>query len=302
VPWARGRCERVTIWMRQFGAPLTPPSREELSCSTSGRTHDESPTSIPAVESTSSQFAGRTGRIWARGNVGSEPESVLSDGTAGVMASRSAAARPERKVKYDSIEIDTDEMLRLVGAKIRRVRQERQLTLEVVANRTGLTGAMVSMVELGRVAPSIGTLVAIASALDIHMSDLFDIPAGDVGEPVTTQNKQPTFETAEGVLRRLVQVDGSRGLEFAINEYRQGTSNAATAVRHRGREYGLLLEGRLTVELGDSSHDLRPGDSITYSSMTPHRIINTGRGIARAVWVKLDSDGPADAARVWSAK
>ena len=213
---------------------------------------------------------------------------------------RSSSARATRQAKSGAIEIDTDEMLRVVGSKIRRVRQERQLTLDTVANRTGLTGAMVSMVELGRVAPSFGTLVAIASALDIHMSDLFDIPVRAAREPVTRLAEQPTFETAVGVLRRLVQVDDSRGLEFVINEYRPGTSNSPSAVHHNGHEYGLLLAGHLTIELSGATYDLRPGDSITYSSTTPHRIINNGRGVARAAWVKLDSDRPPDAGRLRS--
>jgi transcriptional regulator with XRE-family HTH domain len=215
-----------------------------------------------------------------------------------VAAGTGRTARAARPPRNDAIEIDTDEMLRIVGSKIRRVRQERQLTLETVANRTGLTGAMVSMVELGRVAPSFGTLVAIASALDIHMSDLFDIPTRSVRDPVTRLAEQPTFETAVGVLRRLVHVDDSRNLEFVINEYRPGTSNSATPVRHSGQEYGLLLSGRLTIELSDIRYDLRPGDSITYASSTPHRIINDGRGIARAAWLKLDSDRPPDAGRL----
>src|SRR5262245_35837545 len=185
-------------------------------------------------------------------------------------------------------------MLRAIGTTIRRVRHERGLTLDTVAGRTGLTAAMVSMVELGRVAPSFGTLIAIASALNIHMSDLFDVPEAAVREPVRRKADQLTFESAVGVLRRLVQVDDRRGLEFVINEYRPGTANAATAVHHAGFEYGLLLEGSLVVELAGEAFVMKPGDSISYASATPHRIVNEGPKTARAVWVKLDSDRTAD--------
>src|SRR5262245_43085041 len=185
-------------------------------------------------------------------------------------------------------------MLRAIGTKIRRVRHERGLTLDTVAGRTGLTAAMVSMVELGRVAPSFGTLIAIASALDIHLSDLFDVGDQGAREPVRREADQPVLETSEGVTRRIVQVDDARGLELIINEYEPGTSNAATAVRHSGVEYALLVEGSLIVELGDTRHELHAGDSIAYQSSTPHRIINEGRVRARAVWVKLDTDGPID--------
>jgi transcriptional regulator with XRE-family HTH domain len=211
---------------------------------------------------------------------------------------RTTQARSRKRRDADAITIDTEEMLRVIGAKIRRERHERGLTLDTVAGRTGLTAAMVSMVELGRVAPSFGTLIAIASALDIHMSDLFDVPETAVREPVRRRADQLTFESAVGVLRRLVQVDDRRGLEFVVNEYRPGTSNAATAVHHAGFEYGLLLEGSLIVELAGEPYVMKPGDSISYASATPHRIVNEGPKTARAVWVKLDSDRAADGRQV----
>ena len=188
------------------------------------------------------------------------------------------------------IQIDTEEMLRAVGSRIRRERHGQQLTLDTIASRTGLTSAMVSMVELGRVTPSFGSLLAIASALGIHMSDLFDLPAAAAREPVVRQQDQPIFETALGVLRRLLRVDDVHGVEFVINEYGPGTSSSATPVRHAGYEYGVLLDGALVVELAGQRHEMNPGDSISYSSSTPHRIFNPSSTGARAVWIKLDSD------------
>jgi transcriptional regulator with XRE-family HTH domain len=207
---------------------------------------------------------------------------------------RRSGARARQRTDADPIEIDTEEMLRVIGAKIRQVRHERGLTLDTVAGRTGLTAAMVSMVELGRVAPSFGTLIAIASALNIHMSDLFYSPEVIVREPVRRKADQVTFETSAGVLRRLVQNDDSRGLEFVINEYGPRTSSASTAVHHAGYEYGLLLEGSLVIELDGEAYELKPGDSISYSSNTPHRIANNGARKARAIWVKLDADRAVD--------
>ncbi len=209
---------------------------------------------------------------------------------------RPRRARAQQARRADTINIDTEEMLRAVGSRLRRTRQSQQLTLDIVASRSGLTAAMVSMVELGRVAPSFGTLIAIASALDIRLSDLFDVGEQGAKESVCREEDQPLLETSVGVLRRIVQVDQARGLELVINHYEPGTANAATAVRHAGVEYGLLVEGSLTIELAGVPYELHPGDSISYPSSTPHRIINDGPVTARAIWVKLDADG-ADSGR-----
>ena len=56
---------------------------------------------------------------------------------------------------------------------------------------------------------------------------------------------------------------------------------------HEGREFGLILDGELVVELGFESYTLRAGDSIIFESTTPHRLINKNTQPIRAVWVVL---------------
>jgi uncharacterized cupin superfamily protein len=57
---------------------------------------------------------------------------------------------------------------------------------------------------------------------------------------------------------------------------------------HEGREFGLMLEGELVVELGFDAYTLRPGDSIIFDSTTPHRLTNRGAQPMRALWVVLN--------------
>ena len=56
---------------------------------------------------------------------------------------------------------------------------------------------------------------------------------------------------------------------------------------HEGREFGLILEGELVVELGFESYTLNVGDSIVFESSTPHRLVNNSIHRMRAVWVVL---------------
>ena len=98
------------------------------------------------------------------------------------------------------------------------------------------------------------------------------------------------------MLRRIVQVDQARGLELVINHYEPGTSNAATAVRHNGVEYGLLVEGSLTIELAGVA--VRPApwrlDLVSVVDAASH---HQRRAADRAaIWVKLDADA-ADGVR-----
>ena len=180
-----------------------------------------------------------------------------------------------------------DDALVSLGIKVRALRRKRGLTLQELAASTGLSSSMLSMVERGRASPSIGTLVTVASALGVHMSALFDREDGADPEPVHRAAEQPVVETPEGVLRRLAIVDEEHDVEVVINEYPGGTASASRPLHHAGHEYGVVLEGVLTVEFDDASYHLSAGDAIAYSSETPHRLSNPGTRRARAVWINI---------------
>lgn len=181
-----------------------------------------------------------------------------------------------------------EQTMLLVGARIRAMRSRQQLTLRDVAERTGVSVSMLSMLERGVSTASVGTLVAVASALGVHMYDLFAHKDGPDGSPVTRLAQQTVVNMGEGTTRRVAHNDNVAGLELAVNEYDLGGSSGLSATHHDGREFGVLISGQLTIELDGQSHVLEPGDVIAYSSERPHRIVNTGDERAVAVWVNVD--------------
>ena len=187
----------------------------------------------------------------------------------------------------DLIDLAANALL-AIGSRIRQLRGERGLTLQGLAEMTGLSSSLLSLVERGKTSPSIGTLVAIAHAFDVHMTDLMpETPATEV-LPVLRHDEQRVYATPEGVTRRILRDDRIRGLELALNEYGPGGRSADSLLHHAGYEYGVVIEGTLTVEMDGDSFELQPGDSIAYDSTQPHRIMNKGRRAARAMWVNLD--------------
>jgi transcriptional regulator with XRE-family HTH domain len=191
---------------------------------------------------------------------------------------------PETPENWDQAAAAT---LVAIGARIRNRRVAQTLTLQELGEMTGLSASMLSLVERGKTSPSIGTLVSIASALNVHMSDLVSDDGQGEPDPVSRSADQAVFKTPSGVLRRVLRDDRQRGIEVAINEYTPGGASADWALRHDGYEYGVVIDGRLRVQIGDDAYELEPGDLISYPSTRPHRILNAGRRTARAVWVNF---------------
>jgi transcriptional regulator with XRE-family HTH domain len=180
------------------------------------------------------------------------------------------------------------ETISRVGSRMRARRKEAGLTLSDLASRTGVSVSMLSMLERGLAGPSIGTLVAVASALRLPMHELFDDRETPPASPVTPKASQHVVVSQAGVVRRLAHRLAEDGFEIAVNEYPPGTASAEKATHHSGREYGVLVQGSLVVELDGVEHVLKPGDAIAYDSDAPHRFINRGRTQARAVWLNAD--------------
>jgi len=180
--------------------------------------------------------------------------------------------------------------LTVIGLRIKETRLARGMTLQSVSDVSGLSPSMLSLVERGRASPSIGSLVVIASALGVTMSDLVANDPLPEERLVVRSSDAKAVETAQHVIRRVLREDKSRGLSVAVNEYAPGTGNADQPITHDGFEYGFILEGQLTVSVEETSYVLDAGDLISYSSRRPHRLWNYSDARVRTLWFNLSRD------------
>lgn len=195
--------------------------------------------------------------------------------------------KSEKSIDDGFLEVDSAEALAKIGGRIKELRHTRRLTLQSLATATGLSSSMLSLVERGKASPSLGTLLRICSALDVQMSDLFDFVPNVTRDVVVRNKDHPFLHTTQGVTRRIVRSDHARGIEFVVNEFSPHTESDSDRKPHPGHEYGLVLKGKLIVDLDGVSHELNAGDSIAFDSTIPHRFVNESKNQAVAVWVNM---------------
>jgi transcriptional regulator with XRE-family HTH domain len=182
-----------------------------------------------------------------------------------------------------------DVVLRAIGRRIRHKRAAQGLTLAEVAEKTGLSVSMLSLVERGKASASVGTLVAIGSTLDLRVAELIGGREQE-SKIVTPFGDQSVLKALRGVVHRVVADDQIRGLQITFNQYGRGTANSPKPITHEGFEYGLILDGNLEVTVDGTRHSLSVGDLISYRSTRPHRIVNRGKKRARAIWINLRTE------------
>jgi transcriptional regulator with XRE-family HTH domain len=196
----------------------------------------------------------------------------------------------------------------------RRLRAERErsgLSLRGLAARLDISPSALSQIETGRSRPSVGSLYAITSELGVSLDSLFD-EAGDrpsapqpsradqVQEnepgPVQRAGARRALDLEAGVRWERLTAAADPEVDFLYVAYEPGGASSSGLIRHSGREYGLVLDGELTVTVGFDTHMLAAGDSISFDSTIPHRLANDGNARVLGIWVVIGrrSDPRAD--------
>ncbi len=170
-----------------------------------------------------------------------------------------------------------------IGQKIREVRKAGGLTLREIAKKVGLTPGAISQIECGRSNPSVGTLKAIADALGITMGSLFD-GSQSLESAIVRPIERKILSPRRGITYYLLTPDLNGRVEFILSEYQVGATTGELRYAHAGEECGLVLRGRLELQVGEERYVLGAGDSIRFDCSIPHRLTNIGRGILRCIW------------------
>ena len=192
-----------------------------------------------------------------------------------------------------------------VGAELRRVRESRKLSLRAVASAVGVSASLLSQVETGKTQPSVSTLYALVNYLGISLDGLMGhnrVEASPLGLSTSTDSTSsddrrsdsvvqrrednPVIEMENGVTWERLAVGDSAVADPLIVTYAPAGSSSVEGkmMRHAALEYGVLLEGRLTLRIDFETYVLTPGDSFCFDAQRPHLYINEGDVPARGIW------------------
>jgi transcriptional regulator with XRE-family HTH domain len=194
-----------------------------------------------------------------------------------------------------------------IGTRLREERERVQISQRELARRIGLSASLISQIESGQSKPSVSTLYAIVTELGVSVDDVFrgsnghsgavlgtgeGSPGADEG-PVVRSDERHVIDLDSGVRWERLTSHQHEDVDFLHVIYDVGGSSASDTMmmRHPGREYGIVMSGRLGVQLGFDQYELAAGDSIGFDSTQPHRLWNLGDEPVHGIWFVVGRDG-----------
>lgn len=163
---------------------------------------------------------------------------------------------------------------RALGARIRFIRREQDLSVLDLSSAANISAGMLSKIENGQISPSLSTLQSIANALKVSLSMLFAASEERRDCSYVRAKQGVVIERRGTKVGHVYQLLGHViGGDVAVEPYLitlEENAEAFTGFQHSGIEFIYMLSGEVIYRHGDTSHRLRPGDSLMFDSGALH--------------------------------
>lgn len=173
----------------------------------------------------------------------------------------------------------------VIAHNLRRLREEKKLSLDRVAELTGVSKSMLGQIERSESNPTVATVWKIARGMKVSFTALIHSPQPDT--VVTGRNAvEPLVEDAGRYrIYPFFPYEEGRPFEMYTVEMEQGSYYSADAHGTGTQEFLTVFEGELTLLVGAEEFTVGTGDSIRFKADRPHAYHNSGTGLTRLCMV-----------------
>ena len=173
-----------------------------------------------------------------------------------------------------------------IAKKLKTFRLANRMTLKELASRAGCTDAYLSQLERGLANPSITILKKIAQALQIKVVDFFlEKEEGD-NDVVLNEKERVNinFKQGDANIQMLVRNIQNKRMQpfYTAIEPGGGSKGSYSPI---GEEFGIVLQGKLEINLNGKTYSVGKNESFYFSSQEPHSWTNPGKRRTVVIWV-----------------
>ncbi|MFR9788343.1 helix-turn-helix domain-containing protein [Streptomyces sp. MB22_4] len=178
---------------------------------------------------------------------------------------------------------DATERLRsAIAANLRYARHAQELSLRDLADRAGVSKALLSQLERGVANPTLEVLLAVGAALGLDLAELIRTP---LYEPQVLP-----AHVAEAGTRTLFSSPDRRRVEFYEATVAARHSHESAPHGRGSDEFTYVVSGQVTLEVGQWSVPLRTGEAVRFSGEAEHRYVAGGRPVRLVTVLSMPSE------------
>jgi transcriptional regulator with XRE-family HTH domain len=165
----------------------------------------------------------------------------------------------------------------MIGKNIQKLRSTRNLTLNVLSERSGVSKAMLSQIESNKVNPTVATVWKIARGLGVDLHDLLD-PTDRPKRKFSVNRSEAIQELNTDEHGVTIQVfsplEMAGDLEIYILKFEPHTALTSEPHAPHTEEFLTVTKGTITVTAGENATKLHKGDFLAYHADIAHTIAN----------------------------
>ncbi len=168
-----------------------------------------------------------------------------------------------------------------IGRRIRKSRLAGKISLDRMANETGLSKEAIKNIESGKKRPSVGTLLQISRTLHVDSSVLLK-ESEDQAEKRSRAYTKRTDNYAYTPLSENAENRHLKAFEILVPALKK---HDGVGFKHDGEEFVYVLSGKVEIRVGDHVNVLKKGDSLHFNSGIKHDLRNIGKTDAKLIVV-----------------
>ncbi len=173
------------------------------------------------------------------------------------------------------------EVNEIIAINLKRIRQEKNLSLGQLAELAGVSKMILSQLEKGASNPTINTIWKISAALQVSYSDLLELPEMDVIH-VRKEDIHPLHEDKYHIFPYYKR-DSNRNFELYQIELDPGCCHSAVGHFTESTEYIIVVTGQMELEASGQVHTLYKDEGLCFDASGPHSYRNSQDTPAKAV-------------------
>ncbi|KAB7704098.1 helix-turn-helix domain-containing protein [Bacillus aerolatus] len=174
-----------------------------------------------------------------------------------------------------------EEINLIIAKNLRALREGKKLSLEKVAELTGVSKTMIGQIERGESSPTITTIWKIANGLKISFTSLINNPQPDTKVILKSDVQALSEDNGKYRVYPYFPFQDDRRFEVYTVEIEKGGFLSADSHGEGTEEFLTVFDGELTVSVNNIEYTVRSGDSIRFKSDRPHAYHNSGETLTR---------------------